>query len=218
MKKFRFKLLAILAVALMLTGCAVADAEDPAEIEETTVAAVVVEPEAPAVLTDVQIEELKQSCVTIYADFGNNLSQGTAVAVGADKYLTAYHAAQEHFTNIRTIDGDSLTLETFDAPLDIATLKSSAETVFVKTGDVRDSRVGDEVIIIGSPNNKDDTVTHTTIKRIAGVIIVDGALAPGSSGSGVFNMQGELIGIVVGADEGENKTEIVSINAINKIL
>jgi serine protease Do len=193
------KLILILIIALTLTGCAVSDASYPVQVEQVTPAAVEV-PEV-AEIGDAEIEELKKSCVTIYADIGNNLSQGTAVAVGVDKYLTAYHAAQEHFTNIRTIDGISLTLETFDAPLDIATLKSSAETVFVKTGDVRDSRVGDEVIIIGSPSGKDDTVTHTTIKKIVGVIIVNGALDPGSSGSGVFNMQGELIGIVVGADE-----------------
>jgi S1-C subfamily serine protease len=211
------RLVPILAVALMLTGCAVADAGDPAPIKQPDVIEVAEIPEVVDI-GDAEIEELKKSCVTIYADFGDSRSQGTAVAVGADKYLTAYHAAQEHFTNIRTIDGVNLTLDTFDSALDIATLKSSAETVFVKTGDVRDSRVGDEVIIIGSPNDKDDTVTHATIKKIVGVIIVNGALDPGSSGSGVFNMQGELIGIVVGADEDENKTEIVSINAINKTL
>lgn len=209
------KLVLILATILILTGCA---AEQPVEqeIKETTVAAVIVEPEA--VLTDAEIEELKKSCVTIYADIGNDLSQGTAVAVGPDKYLTAYHAAQEHFTNIRTIDGVSLTLETFDAQLDIATLKSSAETVSVKTGDVRDSRVGDEVVIIGSPDDKDDTVIHTTIKSITGKIAVNGALAGGASGSGMFNMQGELIGIVVSMDEQEDETYAVLINKINKAL
>lgn len=213
---------AIFTTALMLTGCAVADADYPApveqEIEETTVAAVAVEPEIPAVLTDAQIEDLKKSCVTIYADFGDNWSQGTAVAVGNNEYLTAYHAAQEHFTNIRTIDDSKLTLDTFDASLDIARLTSSAEAIPVKTGDVRDSRVGDEVIIIGSPKGNDDTVIHTTIKKIVGAIIVDGTLASGSSGSGMFNMRGELIGIVVGVNEDENETGAVSINKINKIL
>jgi serine protease Do len=211
------KLIFTLTIALMLTGCAVADAGDPAPIKQPDVIEVAEIPEVVEI-GDAEIEELKKSCVTIYADFGNNWSQGTAVAVGPDKYLTAYHAAQEHFTNIRTIDGIKLTLEAFDAPLDIATLKSLSEAVPVKTGDSRDSRVGDKVVIIGSPNGKDDTVTYTTIKKIVGVIIVNGALDPGSSGSGVFNMQGELIGIVVGADEDENKTEIVSINAINKTL
>jgi S1-C subfamily serine protease len=204
----------ILAVAL-LTGCATA--KDPVvEVEVPKV--VEVEEVTKPDIGDAEIEELKKSCTTIYADFVSGVEQGTAVAIGPGKYLTAYHVTQEHFTNIRTIGGVKLTLDTFDEQLDIATLRSSAETVYAKTGDVRDSRVGDEVIIIGSPKGKDDTVIRTTIKKIVGVIIVDGALARGSSGSGVFNTQGELIGIVVGADEAGNTTEIVSINAINKTL
>lgn len=206
------RLVPILLIALLLTGCAVADAGYSAPIEPTPAA--VVEPE----LTDAQIEELKKSCVTIYADFGDNWSQGSAVAVGNYEYLTAYHAAQEHFTNIRTIDDIKLTLDTFDASLDIARLTSSEEAIPVKTGDSRDSRVGDKVIIIGSPSAKDDTVIHATIKLIGNTITVDGALAGGASGSGMFNMKGELIGVVYGMNTERNETYARSINKINKTL
>lgn len=213
------KLIFILAIAFMLTGCAETDASYSAP--QTTESAVevvepVVEPEPE--LTDADIEELKKSCVTIKADFGNNWSQGSAVAVGVDKYLTAYHAAQENFTNIRTTDGVKLTLGEFDAALDIATLIPSEPAIPVKIGDVRDSRVGDEVIIIGSPGGEDDTVIRTTIKRIVGIIVIDGAVGEGSSGAGVFNMKGELIGIVVSGIEDINETYAISTNKINQTL
>jgi S1-C subfamily serine protease len=214
------KLIPILLTALMLTGCAVADAGDSAPenngVKITTVAAIV-EPEKVEI-TGEQIEELKKSCVTIYADFGDNWSQGTAVAVESNKYLTAYHAAQEHFTNIRTKDGIQFTLGTFDADLDIATLISSKEAIPVKIGDSRDSRVGDEVIIIGSPGGKDDTVIRTTIKRLGSIIVVNGSAGGGSSGGGMFNMKGELIGIVVGGNVPEDETHAVSLNKINRAL
>jgi hypothetical protein len=210
------KLFLILAITLTLAGCAQADANSPVPEEVETVTTEAITP--PAELTDAQIEELKKSCVTIYADFGNNWSQGTAVAVANDKYLTAYHAAQENFTNIRTKDGIKFTLGTFDAPHDIATLIPSEEAVPVKTGDVRDSRVGDEVIIIGSPGGEDDTVIRTTIKRIGNVIVVDGATGSGSSGGGVFNMKGELIGIVVSGIEDLNESYAKTINDINKTI
>jgi serine protease Do len=204
-----------LFLILLLTGCAVADAEYSAPVEPTPAA---VEVEEPAELTDAEIEELKKSVVTIYADFGNEWNQGTAVAVGANEYLTAYHAAQEHFTNIRTKDGIQFTLDTFDADLDIATLVSSQEAIPVKIGNYMDSKDGDEVVIIGSPDGNDDTVIRTTIKLIANKIVVYGSSGKGSSGGGMFNMRGELIGIVVGGDEEKGETYATPTNMINKLL
>jgi S1-C subfamily serine protease len=213
------KLIPLLLIALLLTGCAVADADYSApveQVEETTVEAI--EVAEPTEIGDAEIEELKKSVVTIYADFKNGWSQGTAVAVGNNEYLTAYHAAQEHFTNIRTIDGDKLTLDTFDIQLDIATLKSTAEAVPVKIGNYMDSRAGDEVIIIGSPDGKDDTVIRTTIKVITNKIVAYGLTGAGSSGGGMFNMKGELIGIVIGGDEEKDEAHAIPTNKINKLL
>jgi S1-C subfamily serine protease len=215
------KLIPILLIALMLTGCAVADADYSApvqqEIEETTVAAVEAEPE-PAVLTDAQIEELKKSCVMIYADNGETQVQGSAVAIGENRYLTAYHVIADGRTNLKTSDGEKLTVESYSEELDIMVVTSENKAIPVKIGDIRDSRAGDEVIIIGSPQGNNDTVTRTTVKRIVGTIILDGVTIGGASGSGVFDMQGNLIGIIKGGNAVTDESYAVTINAIEKAL
>lgn len=205
------KLIFILITALMLTGCAVADAKPSAPIVEVVE---VVEPE----ITEQDIEILKESCVMIYASDENSQVQGSAVAIGENRYLTAYHVIADGRTNVKTSDGEKLTIESYSEELDIMVLTSEKKAVPVKIGDVRDSRVGDEVVIIGSPDGNNDTVIHTTIKGILEKIVVDGTSGGGSSGGGMFNMKGELIGIVIGGDEEKDETHAVSLDKINRIL
>lgn len=204
------KLIPILLTALMLTGCAVADASYFAPVEPVEV----VEPE----LTEADIETLKESCVMIYADNGETQVQGSAVAIGENRYLTAYHVIADGRTNLKTSDGEKLTVENYSEELDIMVVTSIGKAVPVKIGDVRDTRVGDEVIMISSPMGAYNTVTRATIKGILEKIVIDGASTGGSSGGGVFNMKGELIGIVIGGDKEKDETHAISLNKINRTL
>jgi S1-C subfamily serine protease len=208
------KLVFVLITALILTGCSAAEAKPVQETEETTSAAVVAESEKE--LTGAQIEELKKSCVMIYAENENFQSQGTAVAIGNNKYLSVYHAIADGRTNVKTSDGEKLTIDKAIPDIDIITLDSAEGAVPANMGDISDSKSGDKIVVIGAPAGKVDTVTHTTINRIVGVIVIDGATVEGASGSGVFDMRGNLIGIVTRADAELGETYAVTINTIKK--
>lgn len=211
------KLIPILLTALMLTGCAVTDADTPAP--KTTEPAIevvkpveTVEPE----LTEAQIEELKKSCVMIYAENETEISQGTAVAIGENKYLSVYHAIENGRTDIKTSDGEKLTIDKTMPTIDAMTLDSVSSAIPVRMGDIEDSKSGDKIVVIGAPNGNDDTVTHTTINRIVGVIVINGATVGGASGSGVFDTRGNLIGIVTRTDTELDESYAVTINTIKK--
>lgn len=208
------KKLFVLLIALSLTGCAAAEASQPLP-ENTTEAAVVVEkPE----LTDAQIEELKKSCVMIYAENDVEISQGTAVAIGNNKYLSVYHAIENGRTDVKTSDGEKLTIDKTMPDIDIIALSSTTGAIPINMGDISDSKSGDKIVVIGAPDGNNDTVTHTTINRIVGVIVIDGATVEGASGSGVFDMRGNLIGIVTRTNTELDECYAVTINTIKKSL
>lgn len=206
------KKLFVLIIALSLTGCAAAEAKPAIEQEITTPAAVVAQKE----LTDAQIEELKKSCVMIYAENDAEISQGTAVAIGDNEYLSVYHAIENGRTDVKASDGEKLTIDKTMQDIDIITLSSEAGAIPANMGDIGDSKSGDKVVVIGAPNGKDDTVIRTTINRIVGVIVINGETVGGASGSGVFDMHGNLIGIVTRGDTELNETYAVTINTIKK--
>ena len=123
------KLIFILITVLMLAGCAVADAEPSAPVEQPEVVEVV-EPE----LTEADIETLKESCVMIYADNGETQVQGSGVAISENRYLTAYHVIADGRTNLKTSDGEKLTIEGYDRWIDVMTLTSSRRDTLFPTG------------------------------------------------------------------------------------
>lgn len=165
------------------------------------------------------IDKLKESCVMIYAQNTKEASQGSAVAIDYDEFLTAYHVVDNDQTDIRTSDGVKLTLEDFDSKTDSAVLKSSAEVKPVKIGDSDEVKVGDKVILITSPMEKFNVVTHGKVlelNSVNGRIMVWGDLDYGSSGGACFDTFGNLIGIM--AAGGENLCFITPINDIRKAL
>lgn len=201
------KLIPLLLITLTLTGCAVAEAEPSAPIEQVEVVEV---PE----ITEQDIEKLKESCVMIYADNGETQVQGSAVAIGENRYLTAYHMIAYDRTNLKTSDGEKLTVESYDSYFDIMSLTSESEGVPVKLGNSDSVRLGDEVTIIGSPMGEKNTVIQTTIKMIGREMEAYNIVKGGTSGGGVFNEQGELIGIITGGNPEEYETCFTPINVI----
>jgi S1-C subfamily serine protease len=206
------KFVLILAIAL-LTGCATVDAKPSAPIEPVEVVETV-EPE----LTEQDIEKLKESCVMIYADNGETQVQGSGVAIGENRYLTAYHAISDGRTNLKTSAGEKLTVESYSAELDIMVLTSENSAVPVEIGDSDNLRVGDKVFVISAPEGKEDTAIYTTIKRIAGGMVIAYEASGGESGSGVFDMQGKLVGIITSSSTSGNESYAVMINTIQENL
>ena len=111
---------------------------------------------------------------------------------------------------IRLRNGDKYTAELIgrDADADIAVLKVDAEGLTSAVIGNSDSlNVGTDVVAVGNPLGElGGTVTNGIISALDREIDVDGvkmnllqtnaAVNPGNSGGGLFNMNGELIGIV----------------------
>jgi S1-C subfamily serine protease len=170
-------------------------------------------------INTVDLDRLKEASVMIYADDGKTQVQGSAVFIDYDQALTAYHVVDENRSNVKTAAGDTLAIENFDSTLDIATLDSTKEIKPVKIGDSDEVKVGDKVIVIASPQGNQNSVIYGTVEEPSdkGMVIWCGA-DKGSSGGGVFNLKGELIGIIISGSGTDKANLAIPINEIRKAL
>jgi serine protease Do len=167
-------------------------------------------------INTVDLDRLKEASVMIFAENTTVGSQGSAVCWDYGEYLTAYHTVDNGQTNVRTSGGDKLTIDHTNETLDIATLDTTDNVKPVKIGDSDEVKVGDKVIIVSSPNGAEDTVTRSTVKALTNEIVISQVSNGGSSGGAVFNLKGELIGILIAGDDGLKETYITPINTIRK--
>lgn len=103
-----------------------------------------------------------------------------------------------------------------DAKTDLAVLKIDAEGLTAaELADSSQTRVGDFVIAIGNPLGElGGTVTEGIVSALDREITIDGkamtllqtsaAVNPGNSGGGLFDLNGELIGVVNAKSSGED--------------
>lgn len=137
---------------------------------------------------------------------------GSGVIVSADGYIITNNHVIDGADEIRVIlyGGDELEAEIVgtDPASDIAVLRvTSEELSAISLGNSDDIRVGEMVLAIGSP--LDRQFAHTVSKGIISAsgrsslglsqyesyIQTDAAINPGNSGGALVNMDGELIGI-----------------------
>jgi S1-C subfamily serine protease len=204
----------ILMIAVTLVSCST--------IEATPIQMEIPKPiEVPEVTTKetitVDIEKLKESCFMLYAENQVEISQGSAVYVDYDKVLTAYHVIDGYDKSF----SDDATFETigYVKSIDIALLKSPVEVDPVKIGDSDELEKGDKLIIIASPQGKEDTVAYTEVLALqSGFIMAKATTGGGASGGAVFDAKGNLVGILVGTrGSTESVEEIQNIVPINQI-
>ncbi len=136
---------------------------------------------------------------------------GSGVIIREDGYIVTNHHVIEDARNItvRLTDGSEFSAYTIgsDVANDIAVIKINATGLTPARGSNKELMVGQDVIAIGNPlGTLGGTVTNGIISALDRKIKVDGyemtlmqtnaAINPGNSGGGLFNMSGELIGIV----------------------
>ena len=167
-------------------------------------------------VADTVVEISTESVVTSWGRQYISSGAGSGVIVGAseDKYYIV--------TNNHVIDGVSeITVRTrtgnvyngrlvaTDDSLDIAVveIETSDELKIAVTGNSDDLQIGEDLIAIGNPlGSLGGTVTKGILSATGRNIQIgnygmtllqtDTAINPGNSGGGLFNMKGELIGIV----------------------
>ncbi len=136
---------------------------------------------------------------------------GSGVIISEDGYiLTCAHVVSDANNIIVTIDDVdyTATLIGSDEETDIAVIKIEATGLTAAVlGDSDALSVGESVIAVGNPLGQlGGSVTQGIVSALNRVIVVDGyemtliqmdaSVSPGNSGGGLFNMAGELVGIV----------------------
>lgn len=113
---------------------------------------------------------------------------------------------------------------TVNTNLDIGFIKSPVNVATVEIGDSDETSIGQDVIAISSPgglkNNTAKGIVSGLSDDIDGQTMqINADINRGSSGGGIFNMQGELIGIVCsGLDEDYRYNYVIPINNIKPLL
>ena len=140
---------------------------------------------------------------------------GSGVIISSDGYiLTCAHVVDGASSITVTIDDKdyTATLVGEDTTSDVAVIKIDATGLTPATvGDSDNLKVGQSVMAVGNPLgelggtvtggmisalNRSVTIQGTSSTNTMSLIQMDASVSPGNSGGGLFNMNGELIGIV----------------------
>ena len=160
---------------------------------------------------------------------------GSGVIISTDGYIVTNHHVIDGANTIKVTlrDGTTsydATLIGSDADNDIALLKIDAEGLSAATfGDSASLAVGDYVVAIGNPlGTLGGTVTDGIISALAREVTIEdknmtllqtnAQISPGNSGGGLFNANGELIGIVNAKDSATEVEGIAFAIPVNNVL
>ena len=160
---------------------------------------------------------------------------GSGVIISEDGYIVTNRHVIENAKTIKVTLRDGQT--TYDATLigsdednDIALLKVQAEGLSPATfGDSSSLAVGDYVVAIGNPlGTLGGTVTDGIISALAREVTIENKsmtllqtnaeISPGNSGGGLFNSNGELVGIVNAKDSATEVEGIAFAIPVNNVI
>lgn len=164
--------------------------------------------------------QVNPSVVSVVAYIGAGGSVGTGVIMSEDGYIVTNHHVIEGATSIlvRTRSGDEYSAELIgsDEQSDLAVLKIDASGLIPAVlGDSTKLEVGDLAVVIGNPLGElGGTVTSGIISALDREVSIDGqmmtlmqtdaAVNPGNSGGGLFDANGDLVGIINAKSSGDN--------------
>lgn len=171
------------------------------------------------------VVEVTTETVTTDDTFGNYITQGAGSGVivsstdDGSHIITCAHVIEGATKVTVTLkDGTAYEATEFfcDAESDVGVIKIAVKGLpTCVIGDFSKVVVGEEVIAIGNPlGTLGGSVTNGVISALDRDIIIDGTtyhllqtnaeINPGNSGGGLFNIKGQLIGIVNAKSTGEN--------------
>lgn len=155
------------------------------------------------------VRRIKPSAVAIetFDARGEKLARGSGFFIDVDRIVTNRHVidgayrAEVHLNSGHTFPVKSVLA--VDAEGDVALLKVEAPANLVRTLslDRTSPQEGESVVVIGNPFGLEGSVTNgivSAVRDIPGfgrIIQITAPISPGSSGSPVVNMQGQVIGV-----------------------
>ena len=165
---------------------------------------------------------------------------GSGVVISSDGYILTCAHVVSGASNITVTIGDTdypATVVGEDDTSDVAVLKIDATDLTPATVGNSDSlAVGESVLAVGNPLgelggtvtsgivsalNRSVTIQGTSSTNTMSLIQMDASVSPGNSGGGLFNMNGELVGIVnakSSSSDAEGLGFAIPINDVREIL
>ena len=155
------------------------------------------------------VRRIKPSAVAIetFDTRGEKLSRGSGFFVGLDRVVTNRHVIEGAYrAEVHLNSGNSFQVRSVlavDAEGDLALLKVEAPPGLIRplSLDRTSPQEGESVVVIGNPFGLEGSVTNgivSAVRDIPGfgrIIQITAPISPGSSGSPVVNMQGQVIGV-----------------------
>jgi serine protease Do len=142
--------------------------------------------------------------ITVKSASGTNIGVGSGVVISASHIITNCHVALQGPDLSVRVGNENLnaTVDIADQEFDLCRLSvSQLNSPPVTTGKVADLRTGQRVFAIGAPQGLDLTLSDGLVSALReipeGTVIQTSApVSPGSSGGGLFDATGRLVGIV----------------------
>lgn len=178
------------------------------------------------------VKRIKPSAVAIetFDTKGATLSRGSGFFIAADRVITNRHVIERasrvevHLLNgkryaargVLAIDGEGdLALLSVDTPREVSVPLPIVRAV---------PQEGESIVVIGNPYGLEGSVSNgivSAVREIAGygkIIQITASISPGSSGSPVVNMAGQVIGVAtLQAAEGQNLNFAVPAERISQL-
>jgi tetratricopeptide (TPR) repeat protein len=165
------------------------------------------------------VKRVKPAAVAIetFDENGNSVSRGSGFFIAYDRVVTNRHVieksvrAEIHLLNGRKFEVKSILA--VDAESDLAILQVDVPQSMVSPLPIERNapQEGESVLVIGNPFGLEGSVSNgivSAVREISGygkIIQITAAISPGSSGSPVVNMRGQVIGVAtLQAAEGQN--------------
>ena len=179
-------------------------------------------------LTPAQVfNKAKDSLVVVktFDSKGEAEAQGSGVSLPSGVIVTNCHVLEnaKSYKVARKGQFVSATLYANDADKDLCLLKAYVpETVPVQLGKTSALRVGDPVYAIGSPRGLELSLSDGIVSQLRGafppIIQTTAAISPGSSGGGLFNAEGQLVGITTyTVKRGQNLNFAIPVEWLDEI-
>jgi len=162
-------------------------------------------PQSALALTASQVyEQVKDSVVVIKAfdQKGQQVGLGSGVMLPSGDIITNYHVikAGSRYMVSKGAKAITATLKSGDPDKDFCLLTAPGLTAKpVRLGKAAKLKVGAPVYAVGAPQGLELSLSEGIVSQLRGgpppIIQTTVAVSPGSSGSGLFNGDGELVGI-----------------------
>jgi tetratricopeptide (TPR) repeat protein len=155
------------------------------------------------------VRRIKPSAVAIitFDNRGENLSRGSGFFIDVDRVVTNRHVIEGAYrAEVHSSTGNVYGVKgvlAVDAEGDIALLKVDAPANLVRPLSLERTspQEGESVVVIGNPFGLEGSVTNGIVSAVRDIptfgriIQITAPISPGSSGSPVVNMRGQVIGV-----------------------